>query len=87
MQKAALYGIDYIFSEIQSIAKRESENQLFRIYITESLKNMSENTAVLSRGKFINKSYSELIQKPVNKPERTSEDIISSIKRNLKEMR
>lgn len=52
--------------------KKEQDEKTYRIYITEALKAIGE-------GKCMSISYRELIETPVNEPQRTSDDIISSI--------
>ena len=60
-------------------AKKICDDKTYRIYITEALKAIGE-------GKCMSISYRELIETPVNEPQRTSDDIISSICADLDEL-
>ena len=82
-----MFGEEYIW---QAISQKHSEYQkehFYRCYITEALRIISENTANISGGKIISVSYREAIENGNNKPQRTSEEIIASVKENLKGMR
>lgn len=58
----------------------------YRIYVTDSLKMISENTSKYAGGSSFNMRYWDIIKKPVNET-RTSEEIIDGIKGKLKSLR
>lgn len=71
------------------IKKYEKEQELFlyRLYVTDSLKLVAENTAKLSQGGYLVKRYAELIdigKRDVAKEEKTPEEIIGRIKNKLR---
>lgn len=70
----------YVVSRLEC----ESEDYTYRIYVTDSLKNMDGNIAAFVNGKHIAKRYFEIITEG-NKPEetRTEEDIINSIREKI----
>lgn len=70
------------------VKARASQNALdksYRIYVTDSLKMLTENTSRYAGGSSFTLRYVDLIKKPVNET-RTSEEIIGGIKGKLKQM-
>lgn len=57
-------------------------DKTYRIYVTDSLKMISENTSKRDGGSSFAVRYWDVIKKPVNET-RTSEEIISGIKDKL----
>lgn len=57
-------------------------DKTYRIYVTDSLKMISENTSKYAGGSSFSVRYWDVIKKPVNET-RTSEEIISGIKDKL----
>ena len=57
-------------------------DKTYRIYVTDSLKMISENTSKYAGGSSFAVRYCDVIKKPVNET-RTSEEIISGIKDKL----
>ena len=68
-------GDDYIIQHCLAEAEREKRDDLFRMYVADSIH-------YLGQGKSIGKSYSDLIDEINNpvKEERTAEEIKKSIK-------
>ena len=68
---------------VQSRIKKESMDKAYRIYVTDCLKFVSENTAKQAGGTSYNKRYFDLIDV---KPEetRSSDEVIESIQSKLK---
>lgn len=59
--------------------KEQSENELYRLYVTESLRIISENTAkIRGGGEYMTKSFDEIIN-PKPTDNRTAEEIINDI--------
>ena len=56
--------------------------ETYRIFVSESLKMITENTAMSVNGKAITVSYADLIKPP--KPQEKPEDIIARIKKGAK---
>lgn len=57
--------------------------ELYKIYVTDALQIISENTARYSGGKSMSKRYWDFMNTADNEPQRTSEDIIESIGNDL----
>jgi hypothetical protein len=75
-------GKGYIISQCVAFIKKEQEEQIFRSYITDALKILTENTAKMYGGASLTMRYADIIdrKKPDN---RTQEDIINGLKRKL----
>ena len=56
--------------------------ETYRIFVSESWKMITENTAMFAGGKTITVSYADLIKPP--KPQEKPEDIIERIKKGAK---
>ena len=66
-------------------AEQSKLEKAYRIYVTDCLKFISENTARQAGGTSFNKRYAELIdKKPVET--RTSEEVIDSIRSKLQKL-
>ena len=67
---------------------QHQKNELYRVYVTDTLKNIAENTAAVcaqngANGKYITKRYYELLH-PAPEDNRSADEIITSIKNKLK---
>lgn len=62
--------------------KASQREETYRILVSESLKMITENTAMFADGKTITVSYADLIKPP--KPQEKPEDIIARIKKGAK---
>lgn len=70
---------------VKAKAQQNALDKSYRIYVTDSLKMISENTSKYAGGSSFSVRYSDLIKKPVNET-RTSEEIINGIKGKLKKI-
>lgn len=69
-----MFGEDYISQYILSQYKAISEQKTLKIYITEALKIIGENTAKAVGGRSLTKSYIDIIEpKKDEKPKETAE--------------
>ena len=59
--------------------KEQQKEMAYRIYVTECLRIMTENTAKQSGGSYINKPFAEVIGNNKPKDERTADEIIADI--------
>ena len=65
--------------------KREQEELAYKIYVTDTLKLIAENTAKIGQGSYIKARYYDIINpKPVDN--RTEEEIVDHIKNKLKQL-
>ena len=69
--------------------KQKNEEQIYRSYVADTLRNISQNMAVVSaayggEGKFVDVRYLDIIKpSPTIEEHRTAEEIIDSIKGKL----
>ena len=64
-----------------ALYKKRTEYEIYRVYVTDCLQMISENTANQVGGKFIQKRYYDILNpKPVEK--RTAEEITKEIAEN-----
>lgn len=65
--------------------KREQEELAYKIYVTDTLKLIAENTAKFGQGSYIKARYYDIIHpKPVDN--RTEKEIVNHIKNKLKQL-
>lgn len=62
--------------------KREYKDELYRIYLTDSLKIIAENTAKFVGGKSLTKRYFDMTNDEKPKPEKSAEQIIEEVTKN-----
>ena len=72
----------------ENLLRKRNEDLIYRIYITDCLRTIAENTAKFAGGSVLKSRYYDLIQ-PQKKtvPEKTSEEILADINRKLAEIR
>lgn len=66
---------------LPSILKQKADEQVFRIYVSDSLKIIGENTAKMSGGNYLQVRYIEMIT-PKKVDTRTEEEIIAHVFKN-----
>lgn len=59
--------------------RREQEDKAYRIYVTDALRLISENTASSVGGKYITARFSDVIAPPKEEDNRTCEEITAEI--------
>lgn len=69
-----MFGEDYISQYVLSQYKAISEQKTLKIYITEALRIIGENTAKAVGGRSLTKSYIDIVEpKKEEKPKETAE--------------
>lgn len=86
LEKISLFGEEYIWQYISQRFEDEQKAEIYRIYVTDALQLISENTARFAGGKVMGKRYYEIFDTGQDEPQRTSEDVIASISRQLDEL-
>lgn len=81
-----MFGKHYVLDFVIQKYKADQHELAYKIYITDSLKVITENTARFAGGSSMGIRYREIIDSGRNEPQRTSEDIISSISAQLEEI-
>ena len=59
--------------------RREQEDKAYRIYVTDALRLISENTASSVGGKYITARFADVIAQPKEEDNRTCEEITAEI--------
>ena len=59
--------------------RREQEDKAYRIYVTDALRLISENTASSVGGKYITARFADVIAPPKEEDDRTCEEITAEI--------
>lgn len=59
--------------------RREQEDKAYRIYVTDALRLISENTASSVGGKYITTRFADVIAPPKEEDNRTCEEITAEI--------
>ena len=59
--------------------RREQEDKAYRIYVTDALRLISENTASSVGGKYITARFADVIAPPKEEDNRTCEEITAEI--------
>lgn len=63
-------------------AKKKKE-EAFRIYVTDALKVLANNTATHERAYTMTRRYAEIIQPERIEPSKTTADVVSGIRKKL----
>lgn len=82
-----MFGRSYVKDFCIASFQREQEEKAYKIYVTDALKAITENTAhaLISDGVGMSVRYADIINpKPVDN--RTEEEIIDHIKNKLKQL-
>ena len=74
-------GAGYV-AALPSLVKERILNKAYRVYVTDALKVIAENTAKFSGGGYLKTRYYDVIN-PRPEETRTPEEIVSSIKAKL----
>lgn len=77
-----LLGADYLLEGVIRAAKAERERYLYRMYVTDALSAMVENTAKLENRKTMSKRYVELAEplaNPRKRDNRTGDEIAADV--------
>ena len=70
---------------VNARVEKESLEKAYRIYVTDCLKYISENTSKASGGTSIAKRFIDIIERPPEET-RTSEEIIDGVRSKLQQM-
>ena len=61
-----------------SKVKQQAKDTAYRVYVTDCLKLIAENTANISRGKYMKSRYHDIIH-PAKVDDRTGDEIVEDI--------
>lgn len=80
-----MLGVEYISQHVRQRHKSDQETAAWKMYIAESLRHISENTAKSSGGSYMATKWKDIIA-PEKEETRTAEEIIAHMKNRLKEV-
>lgn len=72
-------GARALLSALPVLLKKQSQEQVYRIYVTDALKTITENTAKYAGGSYMKARYFD-VESPKPPETRTSGEIIQSMK-------
>lgn len=79
-------GSGYVIDHCISAFQKEQEEKAFKIYLTDALQAIAENTQRFAGGMKMNKRYYDIINiKPQQKQEETADEIILRLKERVNE--
>lgn len=70
---------------LPAILKRDAETAAYRVYITDALKIVAENTAKYAGGPYLKVRYADIVNPPKEET-RTADEVIEHMKKKLKEV-
>ena len=84
-------GKPYIIQHFLNEVRKENRERLYKVYVTDMLKNILTNTAGGEERYRVEKRWIELAEKPTaekkeEKPEETEEEVIARIRNKLSKM-
>lgn len=76
-------GIGYVIDHYISYFNKEQKDKIYKVYVTDVLRSISENTAKSVQGSYIKARYLDIIDPPKEET-RTPEEIIENIRNKLR---
>lgn len=80
MEFLNVMGRGYVIDHCISSFQKEQEEKVFRIYLTDALQAIAENTQRFAGGMKMNKRYYDIINIKPQKQEETADEIILRLK-------
>ena len=78
-----LVGIGYVIEHYISFFHKKQKDDAYKIYITDTLKLILENTAhAINGGQYIQVRYADVVE-PQKEETRTADDVINHVKEKL----
>ena len=71
-----------LLSALPVLLKKQNQDQAYRVYVTDALKTITENTAKYAGGSYMKGRYYDL-ENPKPVETRTSQEIISNMKAKI----
>ena len=81
-----MLGSGYVIDNYISVFHKEQEDKAYRIYVTDTLRVLTENTAkAVHDGMYFKMRFSEILAPP-KKEERTEEEVITNLMDKLRKV-
>lgn len=75
-------GVRALLSALPALLKKQDQEQAYRVYVTDALKIITENTAKYASGSYMKARYCDL-ENPKPAETRTPKEIIQHMKRKI----
>ena len=84
-----LFGNGYVIDHCISVLRREREESAYKMYVTESLRAIVNNTARFAGGSTVEMHYSEIIAPQIKKEEEevSAAEVVDNIRNKIRSMR
>lgn len=80
-----MMGIGYVIEHYIAFFKKAQHEKLYKNYVTEALRYLTENTAKAHGGSYLKVRYSELIE-PIKEETRTADEIVEDLREKLRRL-
>ena len=81
-----MMGIGYVIEHYIAFFKKEQQEKAFKIYLTDSLQILTENTAKMGNGgKYLQARFADYIA-PQKEEKRTADEVITELKEKLRRL-
>ena len=75
-------GRGYVIDHVIASLRKQRKELTYRIYVTESLRIIAENTAKFVGGRMLTQSFVDIIE-PKEKPKMTTEGVVSKMRKKI----
>ena len=80
-----MIGIGYVIEHYIAYFKKEQQEKAYKMYVTDALKMITENTAKQAGGSYITTRYADIIA-PGKEESRTANEVIVDLKEKLRRL-
>lgn len=80
-----IMGIGYVIEHYIAFFQKEQRERMFKAYITDALRLITENTAKQVGGSYLTARYADIIE-PKKEEKRTANEIIVDLKEKLRRL-
>lgn len=80
-----IVGIGYVIEHYIAFFQKEQQEKAYRVYVTDALRIVTENTAKQGGGTYLTTRYADLIE-PRKEETRTANEIIVDLKEKLRRL-
>ena len=81
-----MLGSGYVIDNYISVFHKEQHDKAYRIYVTDTLRVITENTSKQAGGSYMKIRFAEIFEPPKKEEERTAEEVISDLMDKLRKV-
>ena len=78
-------GIGYVIEHYIAFFKKEQQEKAYKVYVTDALRIITENTAKANGGSYLQARYADMIE-PRKEETRTANEVIIDLKEKLRRL-